>query len=838
MMYLENSEQSKVSREGEPATEAMLAEQCQIPKLTEAADFTGLSKRSAELGVQVLLEYTEQTVGEEMDLSAHCVEQCSMNSDEPESFTYCNGDADSFEQYSESDGFFESDQILDKCKTSELSQPCDECTQHCECFKSSEHCANHSLASECSPCCEQYAEHPQLFQKCKPSDQQLEISDFEADELEVNCDSLGQCERHDFIPECTDYLQAQQQYELSQQQSEWFDSEADGSTEDSEQCEAVDCDPELCEYNEISSQTEFTNDEDDEESEEEDNDFSCRGKQNDAEFSDEESHSSSEDTPVQVCFDDTENAAFATDFWGRHVDTQEDFQQLATTEVPTESNELCGNNYETSQNPAEQCSPSEQCNSESSGEEEEDGSSDCSSVETKSFKTCPDCNIASDPFSDSSGESEKEAQEHSSDEQTQWESFEDDEVHQADENKKKTADIIIEDYFDLFDKVDCHGHKFTQKQHYISCFDGGDIHDCLYLEEEAQKCKAKTLYQFEDINKEIDVKETDVCAENAPEDTYEEDASLTDGSYESEIQSEDWIIKSESSFEGDEESESENGAIYTENGEEAEDDEAPFDEETCAFDGRVSEEAEVCLSSGQEESMFAPCAKEISVEGDAYEDVVFGTQKYEPLGHTSTSDDTVFSADYTEDNKDKPEDSVLIACSEKEPYWSLVDNDDNGALWEPGVEEYYAYQIKSIQSSFNQALDGFIFSSGNERRDSLLSQKVSELEAAGVCPAECKSVTFGITEVIDMNFSAVDKECVLKEISRETGAPLGIIHSVEEGDAMVNETEDNEDSEQSRESEEEQSDDDSYEICECDYCITPAEQVQDDKTLSQSWEIQ
>lgn len=842
VMYLENSEQNKGTREGEPSTEGMFAEQCQVPRLTEAADLTGPSKGSAELGVKVLLqEYTEQAVSEEMDPSIPCLEQCNLNSDELESCTYFNGHADSFEQYSESNGFFESDQILDKCETSELSQPCDECTQHCECFKSSEHCGNHSSASECSACCEQCAEHLQLFQKCKPSDQQLEISDLDADELEVNCGSLGLCGRCDFNLECTDHPEALQQYEPSQQQSDGFDSESDTSTENFQQCETMDslnCNPEVCEYDEISDETEFTNDEDDEEAEEEDyyddddgdfeDDLSYKAKQNETEFSDEESHSSSEDTPVQVYFDDTENVAFATDLWETHEYTKEDFQQALTTEVSTESGEPCGNDdYEVSQEPYK---------SESSGEE--DGSSDCSSVETKSFKTCPEGSIPSDPFSDSSEESDKGPQEDSSDEQTEWESFEDEEVQQSDENKSKTVDVTVEDYFDLFDKVDYYRHIFTQKQRYISCFDGGDIHDHLYLEEEAKKHKAKTLYQFEDINREANVKDTDTCSDDASEDTYEEvDVDQSDGSCNLETQSEDWLIaKSESSFEEDDESKTENGVVYAENDETAEDDKAPIDEEACASDDHVSEEAEVHPSTGPEGSMFAPLAKEISVEGDAYEDILCSSHYCEPK--PSAIDETASITDYTEDDKAKPEpeDDVFITCSEKEPYWSLIDNDENRQLCEPGVEEYYVYQIKSIQSSFKQALNGFILernshdqitndenASRSQSQDALISLK--ELAATGLCPEECVSDTFGINEVIDMNSSAVEEECVLNEISKETGPPVGIIHSVQERDMVLMKTEDNNDSEQSRESDEDQSDDESYETCECDYCITPTEEV-------------
>ncbi|XP_008283775.1 dentin sialophosphoprotein-like [Stegastes partitus] len=820
-MYLENSEQSK--GEGGASTEAMLAEQFQASKLTEAADLTSPSKESADQGMKIFVEYTEQRVDGDVDASVLCVERCDMNTDETESCTYCSGRAESFEQLS-ANGFFESDQTLDECETSGLSQPFDKCAKRCECFKpckSSEYCANHSLASKCSPCCEQCAEHLQLFQQCKPSDHQLESSDSEPDKLEVYCGSFGQCEMSDLMPECTDRLESLQQYEPSHQQCECFDSEPDTSTEDSEQCEmsvvsdsgdSLDDGADLCEYDENQNQTESANDYDDDESYE--------GDQN--EPSDEEAPRLPEDS---------EDASFAGDFCETHVYAEENSQQASTSDMSADPSELCGNdNSETSQEyePTHQSGRSY----ENSLCSEEDGSSDCSSVETKSFKTCPDGSIPSDPCSDSSGESEKGAQEDSSDEQTQWESFEEDEETQQssingsneDKQKKPSADIVIEDYFDLFDKADYHGHMFGQKQRYISCFDGGDIHDHLYLEEEAQKRRTKNVYKFEEVNEEMNVPETEVCSGDVQEDSGEEHTGQRD---------EDWIGQSESSFTGDEdeEDESENQAVYTENSDEAEDDEAPFDEEPCASDVPevCDEEDEVCPSTANEESMCAPCAKEICVEGDAYEDEVCDAQEKceTPVDVARTSDETELADDKDEP---EPEDKVFIACSEVEPYWSLIDNEEIGEFCEADVEDYYTYQIKSIQSSVKQALNGFIV--GERSYDASRKDALSSLEEVQASPEERKSATFQITQVTELNRTVAEKtsdeDCVLNESSRQPRPPSDIIHSVVSQHAKIEggdkRTEDNKASEQSRDSEEE-SDDESCEPCECEYCIPPTEQV-------------
>ncbi|XP_044222765.1 protein PFC0760c isoform X1 [Thunnus albacares] len=876
MMYLENTEQTEVSCEEMLSTEAMLAEQCKVPKLTEAEDLTSPSKGSAELDLEVLVEYTEQTVSRDMDPSILCVEHFDMNqnfTDEAESCTYCNGLTESFEQYSSSDGFFESDKTLDKCETSGLSQPFDECAQHCECFKpckSSEHCANHSVASKCSSCCEHCAEHLQLFQQCKPSDQQFESFDFEADKLAVNCDIFGQCETSDFIPECTDHLECAdhlellQQYEPTDQQFECFDSESDTSTDDSEQCEMSGFTPNisdsvdllyggtgLCEYDEIQNQIECTNDDDEGYLPEE------KDEENETEVSDEESCGLTEDvnslhfkTPVKVYFDDGEHVSLESECLEKHLDTKENFD----SETDSETNQ----EYETT----EQCAASEQCNFDSTEfYTEEDASSDCSSIETKSFKTCPDGSIPSDPSSDSSGESEKGTQEDSSDEQTQWESFEDDDedIEQSnmnenynDQTKTPTVDIVIEDYFDLFDRSDYFGYAFAQKQHYVSCFDGGDIHDRLYVEEKQAKVQVK------EIKKEIDEQETDACSDAPEEACKEGDLSPSDDtsyeSCESEKQSGEWKAESESSLGEDEVEENESAfdeALYAEHyvDSEAEKDEETSDGEACASENYASEifneqEAEVCPSSGNE-IMSAPCAEDISVEGDAYEDSIFVAQSYESTDENNSMIDDVQTivTDGREDDKEEPkdeqpdtvysdEDKEFSEFPENESYWSLTDDEDE--MYDPGVEEYYAYQINSIQSSVKQALNGFVEeessyeqiingdASRNEGEDALLSPKETQLQdvqAPEICPEEFKTVRFEITDVTELNedCSVVeqtpesDDDCELNKIS----PPQGIIHSVvpeQDAHTQVNRTED---------SEEENSDDESYEPCECEYCIPP-----------------
>ncbi|XP_035029707.2 uncharacterized protein LOC118119669 isoform X1 [Hippoglossus stenolepis] len=833
-MYLENSAQVKVSGEGEPSAEVMLAEQCQVPDLTEAADLTSPLKGSTELGMNVLVEYTEQVVSRVMDSSLLCMEHCRMSGDEAEYSRYCNGHAESFEQYSASSIFFESEQTLDKCETSRLSQPFNECAQHCECFKpckSSEHSANHSVAcNKCCPCCEHWTEHLGLFQQCKPPGQQFESLDFERDKLAIKCDSLGLCEMSDFIAESTEQLELLQQYESPDQQSECSDSEPDTATEDFEQCEvggcqpnicdsvdSLDCGTELCEYDEM--QIEYANgdEEDEEEDEDEDEEESYLCEQNETEVGlSEDVNSSHLNTPVPVCFDDSEHVSFE--------DAEELSPQTPTLDMSADDCEMCGSEeYETTQ----PCATSDKT---SDGfYTEEDSFSDCSSIETKSFKTCPDGSIPSDPCSDSSGESEKGVQGDSSDEQTQWESFEDDEeteqrhANESDEDETKTpaaVDIVIGDYFDLFDRADHYGHAFAPKHHYISCFDGGDVHEGLNLEKEAARRNAKNAFTYEEASEEMGIQEAGVCPEEACDASQRDDC-------ESEINPEDLIIDSESSFaEYDEvqEEESEACELYTEYHEEAEEDEDTFDRETA--EGHVSEicnedeeeeEEEICLSSGHEESMSAPCAENISVEGDAYEEEVF-----ESLGDSASSIDLC-----RKDDESEPDDKAAIECPEMEPYWWLIDNEGDEEACEPGVEDYYAYQIQSAQSSVKQALKGLI----------------TESPAPGVCPAESEAVGLAVSEDIEpsenlASCSAAEEtanKIILKsdkDISTGTRYPLDIIHSVvpehaklEGGDAQTEENDCGQGRDSDSEEEEEESDDESSEACDCDYCIPPTEQV-------------
>ncbi|XP_062287209.1 CTD small phosphatase-like protein 1 isoform X1 [Scomber scombrus] len=251
--------------------------------------------------------------------------------------------------------------------------------------------------------------------------------------------------------------------------------------------------------------------------------------------------------------------------------------------------------------------------------------------------------------------------------------------------------------------------------------------------------------------------------------------------------------------------------------------------------------------------MFAPSAEDISVEGDAYEDNICNAPSYQSTDENISmihDEQNIFTDDRNDDNEepkeeqpntvDSNEDKIFDEYSEKEPYWSLTDVKDE--MCDLSVQEYYAYHIKSIQSSVIQALNGFVEeessceqtidvdASENEEEDALLSLteiKLQDVQAPEVCQEECKTVRFEITDANELseNCSVVeetpesDDNCGLNEISSETGPPLGIIQSVVSAQDVVTQVKRIEDSE------EEDSEDDSYELCECEYCNPPLEQV-------------
>ncbi|KAF6738708.1 CTD small phosphatase-like protein [Oryzias melastigma] len=767
-MYLENSEQSKASGEGELSAEVILAEQCVIPKATEATVFSGPSKDSADLGIKVLMAYTGQIFNGEMDCPLLCEENGNLNTGEAESSMYCNGQAESFMQHPESNGSFGSGQILDESGPVELCQPFDKRAQHY---------------------------HLQLFQQCNPDNQPS--SDSESDELEESCENFN-CGKASITPECTDDLELLQEYEPLDQQGDSFDYEQDTSMEDleegyglsSDSLESLDMGAMLWDSEKSQAAVEYTD------NDVEEDDESCESEQNEVKTSDEDSSMLPEDTSIPADFDDF--ATFVRDFAETCMHSEESYQPTPTTEVLLEDSKSGDDLIPTDQSDCES-------NSETCADEE-----DC-------FQ---DSALSSDSFWDSSEESGKGAQEVSCEEQD--EEMLQNNTNETNEEKKNPIDsnVIMEDYFDLFDRADSYGHMYAQKHHYISCFDGGDIHHRLHLEEESQRCEVKAA-GVNDPDDEGNTEENDGVDGVDPRDPDTTDLS------DSENQFENWTEQTDSAEEEVEENQDEAFVSNSENTEDEEDNEILDEVEACDFDGSASDlyddESEVCLD--REEKMLAPCAKEISMEGDVYElSESLNNESYDKADTAETSSDQ-------EDSDDSElDDSFYPTCSEMEPYWALLDGED---ICEPDVEEYFAYQIKSLQTSGKQTLYGFILETKTEKNDKIDEVlRQTESRDSLVFLDEDGSVQFGISEVSEWSSCPEeesphesDDECELSDISGEMNPPLDIIHSV----VLKHSYE----ATQSMDTDEEQSDDDSYDHCECERCIPSTQQVQAKPLLPQ-----
>ncbi|TWW80496.1 CTD small phosphatase-like protein [Takifugu flavidus] len=504
-MYLENSMQGTVSGEEEQSAEAMIAEQCQLPK-EAATDLTDLLKQRDKSAIEAVVEYAEQTVQREVEPSVFHVE-LQMTRDEDESFPHC----DHLPESLTSDAFFESDEFGDKCETSRLSQPLSECDQHSEGIrpcKSCQHCANHSTVTNCFPCSEHQTEALQLSQQCEAFDHHF---DREPNKWAAIYKEFEQCDTPESTLVPADPLTVHQQHDC-------FDSEPELSVKDSEESTINGCTPNTLDSLD-SLESELDENEESDEAEHDETDEEIPGF----------SHFNA---PAHVYSDDREASECC------------DAYKLRKANMSCVDYNECVKGYFGISHYKPSVT-SEQWNSDMSSEffSEEDGSSYCSSVETKSFKTCLDGSIPSDPCSDSSGESDKGAQEDSSDEQTQWESFEDEdeEIEQRhlnacqEEGMKTPVDIVIEDYFDLFDRGEYYGHTFLQKTQYISCFDGGDIDARLHLQSQVHKqteyeCKeisAKTeQYTVQDSDPSCDVLEGAAEEEGLRDDTSS--GSMTD----------------------------------------------------------------------------------------------------------------------------------------------------------------------------------------------------------------------------------------------------------------------------------------------------------------------
>ncbi|XP_061774417.1 uncharacterized protein LOC133564249 [Nerophis ophidion] len=698
----------------------MLAVQFQIPDLTE--DLINSSHGSADFDLRVLAEFSGQMIArQEMNSSKLCMEQCSDYEDFTDASklcTYCKGDR--FGQYSDIDTILEHNTILDKALR--LNRQIEGSAKLCECSKpsvTSEQCVNHSLARNDSSCREHCTQ-----QQPEPTDFPSGSLDLVVGKSDVRCDGFKQDETINCRSDNTEHMALSQQYKPSGMRLKFLESLPDSSTEDDEKYETAGFAPntlesvddsdrgaEICKCDDIQNRS-IT--EDDVES------YSTDGFQD--EDNSKERRTLSEyvnclhlqKAQMKVYYDEREG----------HVDTDRTFEWTSQADVPKDHYDLRG--YEDSNQEYEtSCRTSERNHSDKNFKGffvEEDSSSDCSSSESKSFKTCPE---DFENSLDSSGESEK-AQEDSSDEQTQWESFEeDDDIAQGNvrrlmnnENKTSTFDFVVEDYFDFFDMGDDRRPAFTQR-HYISCFDGGDIHERLREEQLKEHKHTPKTFNVEEINSRV----TNMCfcfSDKACDDMY--------------------------------------GCLRRDT--------------KCRF----------CES--------------------------------EPRGEEQKTklDDDLYNGNHV--NKDITSDAIpcesaTLNASEICP----TPKDENHACVD-GVEEYYVYQIQRIQTSPKQSLnEEKTITRSSRSEDPLVSSRNECVEVQTTCSAR--------EQRQDANGDSASNE-IPKEVRADIiHSVVSEDHKIEEGDTW---TED---------SDEENSDNDYYELCECEYCIPPTKQISTKPLLPQ-----
>ncbi|XP_014028370.1 uncharacterized protein isoform X1 [Salmo salar] len=955
----------------------MPAEHCEVSELIEAMESSEPSAQSAEPciisdKINNSLDYTEhQKVNGQMDPAVQIVDHYSMNgehAEESKPFVHYNGHSGAVEQCINKP--CEDYPVLHKhtnqYKSSELSKSFEECSQHCECFdfsKSSEHYANDCLASVFSQHCEHFTECFQSSEQCKSSDQHCKS--FESSEPAENSEFVEQCKISDFIPDISESNESKISFE-----------HYTGICEYSEKYNHID-DP--TEYNETTKPI----DEDLKPSEPTFQQIEICGLF-DSEFCIilEPIHSSDMNMPSQhYAEQDSPNES-------RHVSevhepseqtllVEQSNHQSAEYDMPSEHCELQNTVYEQRETSV-QCELSERFNScesypcehESTNDKcyepsssfyyEEDKSSECSSIETRSFESLIYDSINSDPLTDSAESYEALVEEGAQDKSSSdiWESFDncavvvECEESNADEDKPHSDAVVVEEFFDLFDKEDT--YTFAQRRPYTSCFEGGGVHELFFEqrkthvsimnEEETQMpCAKKGLEVFSQEVEEVD-ESYDTCAEDGQFNVdCADDETSTSGSFADEESCES-CFEEATAYEVEfyEAFVAEDNAIEAEAYE-------PFveEDELCIAENKAGDaQANVPLvdednkydEHSAEEASHGSSSDVSSVEDEeAYESQ--NDQTYEPcFEEEKTCDEEYQTICVAEDElykqyaEDKaygsygPCDKDCDAYDSEHTQFS-TEEEDNALCTEacePSAEEHHEYQSEANESNVNQEANGFCteedshdqcneemdydstpethFKDGvcteegkndapcaeeNESPESFeVITKDTALCTEGSKPAmpdgiefngdQTDSSTTSSEEIDEQNKSSElceqlntpylsqnwdehngvsehlqrpESEDLSEQVSEKTSLPLdGAEHSKDSIDRepLAHHAEQTEPSEQSEldekiqlheffkivaseqlseESEEELSDDESFESCECEYCVPPREQV-------------
>ncbi|XP_067113974.1 uncharacterized protein ctdsp1 isoform X1 [Osmerus mordax] len=925
-VYLEPSDPSKLSGR-EEVCEGMPAERCTVSALREVMDstkpFDQIDEPCKMLDTtKAVVNYSEhQMVYEEIDPA---VEQCNVNGELEEEIEHSvpfNGDSEGLEDC------LLPHQHPEACETEMVNKSCHECIQHLEGFdlgESSEHSANQSRASECCRLCEHCTEHLQSSQLCKSYDQQNESvepdkrsqttteyfeQDFEPDLSQCKCSDqsksfdsnrLSQTEteflEQDFEPDLAESVNL---FECYARNSEY--SETTYQIDETSECtlvldeylsnfDSIDEQIDICELSEASAEQSFTV------SDDLNTPMSSQGTEEN----------------VNPCESDCQSEASE---YTNNIDPAEDISyDVIDHATPSLHCELsCQTSQDEQQETSEDCGCFEQRepyeNLEGENEhtfydhnaacciEEDESSSQCSSTETKSFATCNDGSIPSAACSDS-GESDKGAQDEDSYEQNEWESFEEDDLQESDESTDDkdedcSSAVVTEDFFDLFDRVDFHGHSFVQRRPYISCFEGGDVHDFYVAQLKLEK--TTTCANDSKESEEDDTHATPVQdLKPSDEEQHGEDEALNilhpyvgrpdTGSF-----ADEGSVKCDTQ----ENTDKAIGAFVTRN--ELQESEglekylseaSEKDHVSCPAMGECLVDVEACEDEGAD----ALCVDdELSCADDSY-------QPSEEQGSGSDADngqtdDPVLTKDMDaqpvecyiqeiildlirqitqdgvhEEESCDDEDGFSI-CTEREPYWSCT---ENGEIYEPGIEEYYMYEINTCKPCIkHEACEPC----GRKRNPPTQHQeaagRVEERDSRNTILHEEENELshFKIIEVVDLNgefndhtesFTPSIKEVKINnenqqktqypetndwsetDVSEKTALGEAEHRAVSVGSRPSEQSEqeggeetheffkmvdENKACEQNEDPEEEESEEESAEGCDCEYCTPPPQQL-------------
>ncbi|XP_042170997.1 uncharacterized protein LOC112234881 isoform X3 [Oncorhynchus tshawytscha] len=955
----------------------MPAEHCKVSELIETMESSEPSAQSAEPciisdKINNSLDYTgHQKVNGQMDPAVQIVNHYSMNgehAEESKPFVHYNGHSGGYEQCINKP--CEDYPVLHKhtnqYKSSELSKSFEECSQNCECFdfsKSSEHYANDCLASVFSQHCEHFTECFQSSEQCRSSDQHSKS--FESSEPAENSEFLAQCKISDFIPDISESNESKISFEHYTGICEYSEkyNHIDDPTEYNETTKPIDEDlkPSQPTFQQIEICGLF------------DSEFCIILEPiHSSDLNMPSQHYAEQDSPnesrhVSEVHEPSEQTLLAEqsnhqsadyDMPSGHCELQNTFYEQRETSVQCELSEQC--NYCESY-PCQHKSTNDKCYEPSSSfYYEEDKSSECSSIETRSFESLIYDSINLDPLTDSAEFYEALVEEGAQDKSSSdiWESFDnctvvvECEESNADEDKPHSDAVVVEGFFDLFDKEDT--YTFAQRQPYTSCFEGGGVHELFFEqckthvsimnEEETQMpCAKKGLEVFSQEVEEVD-ESYDACADDgqfnvdctddetsasgsfADEESCEscfEEATAYEVEFYEAFVAEDNAIEAEAYEPFVEEEE----LCIAEN--EAGDAQAngPLVDEDNTYDEHSAEEASHGSSSdvssveddeaseGQNDQTYEPCFEEEETCDEEYQTIC-------------VAEDELYKQ-YAEDKaygSYRPCDKDCDAYGSEHTQFS-TEGEDNALCTEacePSAEEHHEYQSEANESNVNQEANGFCTEedSHDQCNEEMDYDSTSETHVKGeVCTEERKngapcaeenespesfevitkdtalctegskpampdgiefngdqtdSSTTSSEEIDERSKSSelceqlntpylsqnweehngvsehlqhAESEDLSEQVSEKTSLPLDgaeLSKDSKDRELLAHPAEQTEPSEQSEldekmqlheffkivaseqlseESEEELSDDESFESCECEYCVPPREQV-------------